>query len=228
MRLIPETVYALEISTAKERDVMSTDVEVIKALDWKPSPPQPATIEFAMLAWDFEKPTPAYTYEVELPSASFDPLYYDFVSAAYAAALYSVGELRFPASYGESPGILKRFTGLFPGTERGTEIDEIWDLAVAWEFDTWLERILRINGGDVVAARELIEGQCPVPNYIASHPTLKTELLNYPDDDSAPDLRLLLRWMGRRGWNDDRVRKIVQEHSIMLNDWGKTSFAQSS
>jgi len=34
--------------------------------------------------------------------------------------------------------------------------------------------------------------------------------------------------MGRRGWNDDRVRKIVQEHSIMLNDWGKTSFAQSS
>jgi len=67
-----------------------------------------------------------------------------------------------------------------------------------------------------------------VPNYIASHSTLKTELLNYPDDESAPDLRLILRWMGRRGWNDDRVRKIVQENSILLNDWAKTSFAKSN
>lgn len=220
--------YPLEISTGPDRILMSTEIEVIKALDWKPSPPQPATIEFAMLAWDFEKPTPEYTYEIELPPASFEPLYYDFVSAAYAATLHSIGDLRFPASYGESPGILKRITGLFPGTERGTEIDEIWDLAVAWEFDTWLERILRINGGDVGAARELIEGQCPVPDYIASHSTLKTELLNYPDDESAPDLRLILRWMGRRGWNDDRVRKIVQENSILLNDWAKTSFAKSN
>ena len=97
-------------------------------------------------------------------------------------------------------------------------------MAVAWEFDTWLERMLRINGGDVVAARELIEDRCPVPDYIANMPDLKTALLNHPDDPNAPDLGILLRWMGARGWNDDRIREIVLENSILLNDWESSPF----
>ena len=99
----------------------------------------------------------------------------------------------------------------------------MWSMALAWEFDTWLERMLRINGGDVVAARELIENRCPLPGYTADAAELKTALLDSPADPKAPDLRILLRWMGVRGWNDDRVREIVQEYSIMLNDWFKGS-----
>lgn len=204
---------------------MARDAELLAALSWRPSPPNPATLEFAFLAWDFELPTPEYEYEVELPDSHFDPMYVDFVSAAYAAALDVVGDLTIPSDYGQKPALLKQIVGLFPGTKRGTEGWELWSLAVAWEFDTWLERILRINGGYVSGARELIEDRCPVPDYVANAPDLKTELLNYPDDANAPDLRMLLRWMGVRGWNDDRIREIVLENSIMLNDWNSSPFA---
>jgi len=203
---------------------MSRDVKLLEALSWRPTPPTPATLEFALLAWDFELETPDYEYTVELPAADFEPMYVDFVSAAYAPVLDVVGDLNIPRTYGQKPGILKRLVGLFPGTKRGTEGRELWTLAVAWEFDTWLERILRINGGDVEAARTLLEDRCPVPDYVGSTPDLKTELLNYPDDASAPDVRMLLRWMGARGWNDDRIREIVQENSIMLNDWHNSPF----
>ena len=135
-----------------------------------------------------------------------------------------VGDLKIPTRFGNKPSLLRRFIGLFPGTRRGTEGRELWSLAVAWEFDTWLERILRINGGDVPAARTLIEDRCPVPDYVGKTPSLKTELLNYPDDASAPDLRMLLRWMGVRGWNDDRIRRVVEENSIMLKDWHNSPF----
>ncbi|MDP6667805.1 MAG: hypothetical protein QF357_10485 [Dehalococcoidia bacterium] len=202
---------------------MAREAELIDALDWRPSPPVPSSLEFAFLAWDFEKPTPEYEYEVELPGADFEPMYVDFVSAAYAAALDTIGDLRFPEGFGKGPGLLASLLGILPGTKRGRETDELWSMAVSWEFDTWLERILRINEGDIAAARTLIEDRCPVPGYIADTPDLKTELLNYPDDPNAPDLRMLLRWMGVRGWNDDRVRAIVQEHSIMLNDWHQAS-----
>ena len=99
----------------------------------------------------------------------------------------------------------------------------MWTLAVAWEFDTWLERILRINSGDVAAARDLIENNCPVPDYVGADSDLKAELLNFPDEPSAADSQMLLRWMGKRGWNDDRIREIVQENSIVLNDWNTNS-----
>jgi hypothetical protein len=204
---------------------MTLDSQLTEALRWRPTPPTPATIEFALLAWDFELETPEYTYDVELPDAEYAPMYVDFVSAAYAAVLDVVGDLRIPGTYGQKPGLLKRFIGIFPGTKRGTEGRELWALAVAWEFDTWLERILRINGGDVEAARALIEDRCPVPDYVGSTPDLKTELLNFPDDSKVPDPRLLLRWMGVRGWNDDRIRLIVEENSIMLNDWHNSPFA---
>ena len=204
---------------------MAREAELIAALDWRPSPPSPATLEFALLAWDFELETPDYEYQVELPDAEFAPMYVDFVSAAYAAVLDVVGDLAVPSKLGQRPSVLKQLKGLFPGTKRGTEGRELWTLAVAWEFDTWLERILRINGGDVAAARTLIEDRCPVPDYVGSTPDLKTELLNFPDDPSVPDVRMVLRWMGARGWNDDRVRSIVQENSIMLNDWQNSPFA---
>jgi len=198
---------------------VSQDAELIDALDWQPKPPVPATIEFALSAWDFELETPEYEYEVELPEAEFKPMYVNFVSAAYAAVLDVVGNLTVPEKYGKKPGLLKRFVGVFPGTKRGTEGRELWTLAVAWEFDTWLERILRINGGNVAAARELIENNCPVPKYVGVDSDLKAELLNFPYDSGAPDSQMLLRWMGKRGWNDDQIREIVQENSIMLNDW---------
>jgi hypothetical protein len=204
---------------------MAREAELIAALDWRPSPPSPATLEFALLAWDFELETPDYEYQVELPDAEFAPMYVDFVSAAYAAVLDVVGDLAVPSKLGQRPSVLKQLKGLFPGTKRGTEGRELWILAVAWEFDTWLERILRINGGDVATARTLIEDRCPVPDYVGSTPDLKTELLNFPDDPSVPDVRMVLRWMGARGWNDDRVRSIVQENSIMLNDWQNSPFA---
>jgi hypothetical protein len=204
---------------------MAREAEIIAALDWRPSPPSPATLEFALLAWDFELETPDYEYQVELPDAEFAPMYVDFVSAAYAAVLDVVGDLAVPSKLGQRPSVLKQLKGLFPGTKRGTEGRELWILAVAWEFDTWLERILRINGGDVATARTLIEDRCPVPDYVGSTPDLKTELLNFPDDPSVPDVRMVLRWMGARGWNDDRVRSIVQENSIMLNDWQNSPFA---
>jgi hypothetical protein len=200
------------------------DAELLEALNWRPSPPIPATFEFALLAWDFELETPDYEYKVELPEADYKPMYVDFVSAAYAAILDVVGDLAFPRTYGHKPGLLKRFSGLFPGTRRGTEGRELWALAIAWEFDTWLERILRINGGDVAAARVLIETRCPVPDYVGKNSELKTSLLNFLDDPTAPDSQLLLRWMGVRGWNDDRIREIVEEHSIMLNDWEASPF----
>ena len=203
---------------------MARDAELLAALSWRPSPPNPATLEFALLAWDFELDTPDYEYEVELPEADFATMYVDFVSAAYAAALDVVGDLKIPEQFGQKPGLIKRFTGLFPGTKRGTEGRELWTLAVAWEFDAWLERILRINGGDMAAARTLIEDRCPVPDYVEKSPDLKTELLNYPDVVNAPDLRIVLRWMGIRGWNDDRIREIVVESSIMLNDWNNSPF----
>ncbi len=203
---------------------MPRDAELLAALSWRPTPPTPATLEFALLAWDFELETPEYEYEVELPEADFEPMYVDFVSAAYAAVLNVVGDLTIPEKYGQKPGLLKRFIGLFPGTRRGTEGRELWALAVAWEFDTWLERILRINDGDVAAARTLVEDRCPVPDYVGNTPDLKTELLNYPDDPGTPDLRILLRWMGVRGWNDDRIREIVLENSITLNDWQNSPF----
>ncbi len=202
---------------------MARDAELLEALSWRPKPPVPATLEFALLAWDFELETPDYEYEVELPEADFEPMYVDFVSAAYAAVLDVVGDLRIPRKYGKKPGLFKRFIGLFPGTRRGTEGRELWALAVTWEFDTWLERILRINGGDVAGAREVVEAQCPVPDYVGSNPELKTELLFNPSDTTTPDTRLLLRWMGIRGWNDDRIREIVVENSIMLNDWEQNS-----
>jgi hypothetical protein len=204
---------------------MAREAELIAALDWRPSPPSPATLEFALLAWDFELETPDYEYQVELPDAEFAPMYVDFVSAAYAAVLDVVGDLAVPSKLGQRPSVLKQLKGLFPGTKRGTEGRELWTLAVAWEFDTWFERILRINGGDVATARKLIEDRCPVPDYVGSTPDLKTELLNFPDDPSVPDVRMVLRWMGARGWNDDRVRSIVQENSIMLNDWQNSPFA---
>jgi hypothetical protein len=204
---------------------MPSDSQLIDALSWRPTPPNPATLEFALLAWDFELETPDYEYRVELPEADFAPMYVDFVSAAYAAVLDVVGDLNIPSKYGQKPGLLKRFIGIFPGTQRGTEGSELWALAIAWEFDTWLERILRINGGDVDSAGTLIEERCPVPDYVGSVPDLKTELLNYPDDSNAPDARLLLRWMGVRGWNDDRIRLIVEENSIILNDWQNSPFA---
>ncbi len=204
---------------------MAREVELLEALSWRPKPPIPATFEFALLAWDFEQETPEHEYLVELPDADFRPLYVDFVSAAYAAVLDAVGDLKFPHKYGESQGPLKTIIGFFPGTRRGTEGSELWTLAVAWEFDTWLERILRINGGDVATARTLVEDRCPVPEYVGSTPDIKTELLNYPDDAGIPDLRILLRWMGNRGWNDDRIREIVLENSIMLNDWQNSPFA---
>ena len=200
---------------------MAPEAEMLDALNWRPKPPVPSSLEFAFLTWDFEKTTPDYQYEIELPEAEFRPMYVDFVSAAYAATLDAIGDLSFPEGFGEGLGILSIVIGVFPGMKRGRETDELWSMAVAWEFDTWLERMLRINGGDVVAARELIEERCPVPDYIANAPDLKTELLNFPDDPKAPDLRILLRWMGARGWNDDRIRGIVEEHSIMLNDWFK-------
>jgi hypothetical protein len=31
--------------------------------------------------------------------------------------------------------------------------------------------------------------------------------------------------MGARGWNDDRIRQVVEENSIMLNDWHNSPFA---
>ena len=198
---------------------MTSDADLIDALNWRPKPPVPSSLEFAFLAWDFEKTTPDYQYEIELPEAEFRPMYVDFVSAAYAATLDSIGDLAFPKGFGEGPGILSILIGVFPGTKCGRETDELWSMAVAWEFDTWLERMLRINGGDVVAARELIENRCPLPGYTADAAELKTKLLDNPADPKAPDLRILLRWMGVRGWNDDRVREIVQEFSIMLNDW---------
>ncbi len=207
---------------------MARDAELLDALSWRPKPPVPSTIEFALLAWDFELETPEYEYEVELPEANFEPLYVDFVSAAYAAVLDVVGDLTIPRKYGQRPRLLKRFTGLFPGTRRGTEGRELWALAVTWEFDTWFERVLRINDGDVVGARELVEKRCPVPDYIATSSDLKTELLNYPGDANIPDLRILLRWMGARGWNDDRIREIVEEHSIMLNDWDNSPFSANN
>ena len=117
---------------------------------------------------------------------------------------------------------------MFPGTRRGTEGRELWALAISWEFDTWLERILRINNGDVPAARQLIEDRWSVPDYVGNTPDLKAELLNCPDNPNAPDRQLLLRWMGIRGWNDDRIREIVLENSIMLNDWQATPFAKNS
>jgi len=203
---------------------MARDAELLAALSWRPTPPTPATLEFALLAWDFELETPEYEYEVELPVADYEPMYVDFVSAAYAAVLDVVGNLKIPKKYGQKPGLMKRFIGLFPGTKRGTEGRELWTLAVAWEFDTWLERILRINGGDVIAARKLIEDRCPVPDYVGKSPDLKTELLNFPDVVNAPDMRMVLRWMGARGWNDDRIREIVVENSIMLNDWDNSPF----
>lgn len=203
---------------------MAYEAELLDALLWRPSPPKPSTLEFALLAWDFEKPTPDFEYTVELPEADFDPMYFDFVSAAYAAVLDVIGDLRIPENFGNGPGLLATLIGLLPGTKSGNETDEIWSMAVTWEFDTWLERILRINGGDVVSARELIEDRCSVPEYVGSTPHLKTELLNYPDNEAEPDIRLLLRWMGIRGWNDDRVRGVVQENSIMLNDWQQTPF----
>jgi hypothetical protein len=202
---------------------VTQDADLLEALNWRPSPPVPSTLEFALLAWDFELETPDYEYEVELPEADFTPMYVDFVSAAYAATLDVVGDLNFPDGYGEGPGIAATIIGLFPGTKRGTEEHELWELAVTWEFDTWLERIFRINGGDVVAARELIEAECSVPDYVGSEPDLKTELLVNPGEPARPDTRLLLRWMGKRGWNDDRVREIVQANSIMLNDWEQNS-----
>ncbi len=205
---------------------MPRDTELTEALSWRPSPPTPSTLEFALLAWDFELETPDYEYEVELPEseAEYEPMYVDFVSAAYAAVLDVVGDLTIPTKYGQKPGLLKRFIGLFPGTRRGTEGRELWSLAVAWEFDTWLERVLRINGGDVVAARELIENRCAVPDYVGKNPELKTSLLNFPEDASAPDPQWVLRWMGARGWNDNRILEIVEEHSIMLNDWHNSPF----
>lgn len=203
---------------------MTRDAELLAALSWRPTPPTPATLEFALLAWDFELETPEYEYEVELPEADFAPMYVDFVSAAYAAVLDVVGDLTIPRAYGQKPGLLKRIKGLFPGTKRGTEGRELWTLAVAWEFDTWLERILRINGADVEAARTLLEDRCPVPDYVGNTPDLKTELLNYPDNPKEPDLRIVLRWMGARGWNDDRIRAIVEENSVMLNDWHNSPF----
>jgi len=205
---------------------MPRDAELLAALSWRPTPPTPATLEFALLAWDFELETPDYEYKVELPEAEgdFDPMYVDFVSAAYAAILDVAGDLKIPEKLGQKPGLIKRFTGLFPGTKRGTEGRELWTLAVAWEFDTWLERILRINGGDMVAARTLIEDRCPVPDYVAKSSDLKAELLNYPDVVNAPDMRMVLRWMGARGWNDDQIRAIVVENSIMLNAWHNSPF----
>jgi hypothetical protein len=205
---------------------MSREAELLDALSWRPKPPTPSTLEFALLAWDFERPTPDYEYEVELPDAEFDPMYVDFVSAAYAAVLDVVGDLKFPENYGKGPGLVKTLIGLFPGTNRGTEGRNLWVLAIAWEFDTWLERILRINGGDVAAARTLVEDRCPVPDYVASAPNLKTELLNYPDDVNKPDLRILLRWLGVRGWNNDGIRVIVQENSIMLNEWHNSPYVR--
>ncbi|MDA1279503.1 MAG: hypothetical protein O3B95_05600, partial [Chloroflexi bacterium] len=198
---------------------MARDTELLDALVWRPSPPVASSLEFAFLAWDFEKPTPAFQYAVELPEAKFKPMYADFVSAAYAATLDTIGDLTFPPNFGKGPGLLAKIKGFFPGMKSGRETDELWSLAVTWEFDTWLERILRINGGVMAAARELIEDRCPVPDYISTAPDLKAELLNYPDDPNTPDVRVLLRWMGIRGWDDDRIRKIVQENSIMLNDW---------
>ena len=203
---------------------MTQEAELINALSWRPKPPVPSTLEFALLAWDFELETPDYEYEVELPESDFAPMYVDFVSAAYAAVLDVVGDLTIPRKYGQKPGLLKRFVGLFPGTKRGTEGRELWTLAISWEFDTWLERILRINGGDVIAARELIEAECSVPDYVGSAPDLKTELLIEPSKPATPDMRLLLRWMGKRGWNDDRIREIVEDNSIMLNDWERSPF----
>ena len=202
---------------------MTLEAELLDALGWRPKPPVPSSLEFAFLAWDFEKTTPEYEYEVELPEADFRPLYVDFVSAAYAAALDSIGDLKFPEGFGEGRGLISSVMGVLPGTKRGSETDELWSMAVAWEFDTWLERILRTNGGDVVSARELIESQCPLPAFVSESPDLAAELLNDPKDPKAPDLRILVRWMGIRGWNDDRVRLIVQEHSILLNDWFKGS-----
>lgn len=202
---------------------MAREAELLDALGWRPKPPVPSSLKFALLAWDFEKTTPEYEYEVELPEADYKPMYVEFVSAAYAAALDTIGDLQIPDGFGESPGIISNLIGILPGTSRGTEADELWAMAVAWEFDTWLERILRLNGGDVDAARLLAEDRCPVPPYVANMPDLKTELLNYPSYSDEPDTRILLRWMGVRGWNDDRVREIVQEHSIMLNDWGHAS-----
>jgi hypothetical protein len=204
---------------------MPQDAIILDAITWRPSPPAPATLEFALLAWDFERPTPDYEYEVELPEAAYAPMYVDFVSAAYAAALDVIGDLKIPDKYGHRPGMIASVIGLFPGTKRGTEEHELWEMAITWEFDTWLERILRINGGDVAAARQLIEDRCPVPDYVGTSPDLKAELLNYPDNPNAPDRQLLLRWMGIRGWNDDRIREIVLEHSIMLNDWQATPFS---
>jgi hypothetical protein len=201
------------------------EVQLTEALSWRPTPPTPSTIEFARLAWDFELPTPDYEYTVELPDAEFEPMYVDFVSAAYAAVLDVVGDLKIPTNFSRKPSLIRRFIGLFPGTKRGTEGRELWTLAVAWEFDTWLERILRINGGDVPAARSIIEDRCPVPDYVGKTPSLKTELLNFPDDANKPDLRIMLRWMGARGWNDDRIRQVVEENSIMLNDWHNSPFA---
>ena len=202
---------------------MGREAELLDALNWRPKPPVPSSLEFAFLVWDFEKPSPEYEYEVELPEADFRPLYVEFVSAAYAAALDTIGDLQFPEGFGEGPGLLTSVIGVLPGTKRGRETDELWSMAVAWEFDTWLERMLRINGGDVMAARELIEDRCPVPDYVAGTPDLKAALHTHPDDPKAPDLRILIRWMGNRGWNDDRVRAVIQEHSIMLNDWFKGS-----
>jgi hypothetical protein len=202
---------------------VSQEAELIDALSWRPKPPIPATIEFALSAWDFELETPEYTYEVDLPESEFKPMYVDFVSAAYAAVLDVVGNLVIPEKYGKKPGLLTQIIGVFPGTRRGTEGRELWTLAVAWEFDTWLERILRINGGDVAAARDLIENNCPVPDYLGADSDLKAELINFPDEPSAADSQMLLRWMGKRGWNDDRIREIVQENSIVLNDWNTNS-----
>jgi hypothetical protein len=202
---------------------VTQEAELLDALGWRPKPPVPSSLELALLVWDFQKESPDYEYEVDLPEADFRPMYVEFVSAAYAAALDSIGDLKFPERFGKGSGLLSSMIGVLPGTKHGNETDELWSMAVAWEFDTWLERMLRINGGDVTAARELIENHCPIPDYVADSQDLTSDLLVDPDDSKAPDLRILLRWMGTRGWNDDRIREIVQEYSIMLNDWFKGS-----
>ncbi len=215
--------YSLSEELMSGERRVAREAELLDALNWRPKPPVPSSLEFAFLAWDFEKPTPDYDYEVELPEADFEPVYVDFVSAAYAATLDTIGDLKFPEDYGKGRGIVAAIVGLFPGTKRGTEEHELWEMAVTWEFDTWLERILRINGGNVAAARVLIESHCPVPDYVDTMSKLRWDISSAPGDPGAPDLPLLISWMGIRGWNDDRVREIVQEHSIMLNDWHQSS-----
>ena len=110
---------------------MAHETELSDALNWRPKPPVPSSLEFAFLAWDFQKTTPDYEYDVELPEADFRPMYVDFVSAAYAATLDSIGDLEFPDGFGEGPGLLSSVIGVFPGTRRGRETDELWSMAIA-------------------------------------------------------------------------------------------------